>query len=80
MKYRVLEPILFHAGQVLFLDAKQVKPRRAVLKPLGGNGYAVLTEASFKAGEIIGLEDAVPKSMINSMRPVRAPKPDQDKA
>ncbi len=72
MKYRILQPLSFYAGALLYLTNEQARPRRAVLKPLGDGlpCYEVITEANFKAGEIIGFDGDLPKAMAASVEPV----------
>lgn len=58
-KYRVIAPMgvtLRHPIELYGLTEDQVKSREHVLKDLEkGKRYGILTEASFKRGEVIGV-------------------------
>lgn len=69
MKYRILQLLSFYTGALLRLTNEQARPRRAVLQPLGGDLHEVITEANFKAGEVIGFDGDLPKAMAASVEP-----------
>lgn len=67
MKYTVTSaPARIHSG-VLVLDKEQARRRRHNLKPLGKDRYEIINPVEFKAGEVIGYEGDLPKSMADVM-------------
>lgn len=76
MKARVLATVSFAAGHRLALSEGQVKARRHALKKAGNGVYITTAEVQFKAGEVIGVEGDLPKSLQalvdTGARPARA--------
>jgi hypothetical protein len=63
MKYRVLEPATFGPGARLTLTEDQAAPRRHVLMRLSGDLYETTDLVQFKAGEVLGVQGDLPKSL-----------------
>ena len=62
MRYLVNAPASIAAG-VLVLDAGQAAARRHALHELGEGRYQVMQPVQFKAGELIGYDGDLPKSL-----------------
>jgi len=69
VKYRVLEPVTFHAGATLGLTEAQADARRYGLKALGKGLHQVVTPVQFKRGEEIGVQE-LPKALAGSVQEV----------
>ena len=72
MKYRVLTPVLFHAGATLGLTEAQASARRHALKALGRGLHQVITPVQFKAGEELGVQGDLPKVLAVSLQALAA--------
>ena len=68
--YKVLQPVTIPCG-LIRLNEKQSDPRMEGIKVKSKGVYEILTPQTFKAGEVIGLED-VSKALKPSMEDVYA--------
>lgn len=69
--YRTETAISFHHGTILELAEKQSKPRLMVgqIRALKEKGkFEVVTSVEFKAGEMIGIEQEIPKGLAPKLK------------
>lgn len=67
MTYYIVDAlsVTFRAGAILKLDKRQADARAHTLKTAKGKGcYEVLSEVSFKRGELIGVKTPVNKHLL----------------
>lgn len=64
---KTLKATTFAAGTVLALSEHQAAARRHALKPLGRGRYEAIVAIQFKAGEEIGLDGELPKTLADSV-------------
>lgn len=63
MKYIATKTATFGPGARLLLSNEQAAPRLHALKALASGLYETTSPVQFKAGESIGVQGAVPKSL-----------------
>lgn len=66
-KYIVTSRVARLSGGVLHLTAEQAKHRAHNLKPLGKNRHEIINPVEFKAGEEIGYEGDLPKTLADNL-------------
>lgn len=74
MKYRALETVTFGPGARLVLSKEQAAPRQHVLTKIADKLYETTALVQFKAGEEIGFQGELPKSLSNVLDPVKTEK------
>ncbi len=63
-QYKTTKPITLACG-LIGLDERQAKKRATLLKKVDEGVYEIMQKVTFKAGEIIGLEDSVADSLLH---------------
>jgi hypothetical protein len=72
--YKVIKPLSLGVGTLVGLSQAQAEPRKHALEPTGTRGvYQAKGPLSFKAGEVVGLDDPNLKRLSAVLEPVEAP-------
>ena len=73
--YRVTKPVELNTGLRIKLTQEQAVPRLSSLKPLKADKYEIQRPVQFKAGEILGIEQANIKLYAAMLEVVEPPPP-----
>lgn len=71
--YRTIKAVPVSAGTVVLLTDEQARRRRGRVEALGEGRYRLNELLAFKAGEVVGIEGALPKVHQELLEPVGAP-------
>jgi hypothetical protein len=81
MRVRVTQTLRLGPGTVLTLSERQADSRRHLLEYLGdGNRFRALAEVCFKAGEEIGVDGDLPKTLVDVIEVAGTSRPMRRKA
>lgn len=66
-RYRVCSTLSLFPGSVVALSEAQHAPREARLHARGEGVYEITAPVQFKAGEVLGIDGAIPKPLLGTV-------------